>query len=192
MIFHETDLETEEKVVRKAQRNSQDFSPLYKHYSPAIFNYFLRRLANKTEAEDLASQVFEKALKGLSDYQWQGLPFSAWLFRIARHSLIDYYRRENQKTIKEKELPAVEIVSKEKSPIDIICADEESRELHELLRELPERERKIVYLKFFEGYTNRTISKLTGLTETNVGTIIYRTVICLREKLFQSLNSRPE
>lgn len=76
-------IENEQKLIEKAKQNSADFSPLYELYYKPIFLFVLRRLSDKELAADVTSQVFLKALQGISKYVSQGVPFSAWLYRIA-------------------------------------------------------------------------------------------------------------
>lgn len=184
------DPKTEKALVRKSQRNKKAFTPLYKHYAPFIKRYFSQR-GGGDDLEDLISKVFEKALLGIDDFQWQGVPFSAWLFRIAHNCLVDYYREQAIKREKSTLLDE-KTASREKTPEEKFVQGEEERELRQLLAELPPRERGIIYMKFFEGYTNRTIARLLNLSETNIGTIIYRTVRKLRRRLLAQTKTFEE
>mgnify|MGYP001223979479 CR=1 FL=1 len=133
-------------------------------------------------AEDLTSEVFEKALAGLGSFQWQGVPFSAWLFKIAQNTLFDSFRKEKAKPkVSLEELPPLE--GSQIGPEEAAFRGESQEIMTGILRKLPQREREIIYLKFYEGHTNRNIAKLTGLSETNVGTILYRTLRRMREDL---------
>ena len=176
-------LKEEEKLVALSQRNPKNFAPLFKHYYPLIKRYFERKL-HGADTEDLTAKVFEKALAGLPNYKWQGVSFSAWIYQIAHHLLIDYFRETSKETGKKMELPEeVELSDKGKGPDEAAYENETAFEISNLLKELPERERNIIYLKFFEGYTNKTIAKIEGITETNVSTIVYRAINRLRGKL---------
>ncbi|HEC72239.1 MAG TPA: sigma-70 family RNA polymerase sigma factor, partial [Thermoplasmatales archaeon] len=146
-----------------------------------IQNFFSFRVSDFHTAEELASTTFEKALKSLDNFQWQGVSFSAWLYRIARNTLIDYYRKENRKGNTSSLDMVMEIPSDEDSPLDKVETMFAEEQLYEVLQQLPPKEKEIIYLKFFDGYTNKVIAEVTGLSETNVGTIIYRTIRKLRE-----------
>lgn len=180
------DLREEEKLIKQAKAvkagENKPFAKLYQSYYPKVKGYFLTRLGNETEAEDLTSKVFEKALAGLANFQWQGIPFSAWLFKIAQNTLFDAFRsaRTKPKVSLEKVPP---LRTEESGPEEITIQTESYEILEQLLFKLPQRERDIIYMKFYEGYTNRAIAKLTGLSETNVGTILYRTLRNLRQDL---------
>ncbi len=182
------DQKVEEDLINRAQKDIRYFSGLYSHYQPLIRKYFLRHVA-LTAAEDLTAVTFEKALKGLANFRWQGVSFSAWLYRIANHTLIDYYRRVNRENKSKADFTEVETIpTKQKGPEEAYLDLETTELLSDLLKTLSDREKTVIYLKFYEGLTNKTIAAQLELTETNVSTIIYRSVSHLREKLL----SQPE
>lgn len=180
------DIKEEEKLVRAAKKvkggPNTPFGELYQNYSLRVKKFFLKRLADEEIANDLSSKTFEKALHGLDKFHWQGVPFSAWLFQIARNVLFDYFRSE-----KEKKHISLEKTPELRGDLPTQFEELERRQENELLGralgKLPEREREIIYLKFYEGHTNRVIAEIIHLSETNVGTILYRTLRKLREDL---------
>jgi RNA polymerase sigma factor (sigma-70 family) len=178
----------EEKLIKQAKAvksgENVPFGKLYRNYHPKVKGYLLARVADERKAEDLTARVFEKALAGLPGFHWQGVPFSAWLFKIARNTLFDSFRAEKGKRrVSIEDLPHLE--TKDAGPEEIAARSEGFEILEEALLRLPEREKEIVYMKFYEGCTNRAIAKHTGLSETNVGTILYRTLRKLRKELAQ-------
>lgn len=174
------DSKTEERLVNEAKKNKDAFTKLYTHYYPRILNYAFNKVGNKEVAEDLTSLVFEKALTTIESFKWQGISFSSWLFRISKNTIIDYYRASSKyKT--NVSLEFIDVPSANKGPEEIAVDEDFEGCLKLLLNKLPQREREIIYMKFFEGYTNKTISGLVGVSETNVGTIIHRTVLKLRQ-----------
>ena len=90
--MNKEELRKEKELVKKAKRNKKDFSALYEKYSDKIRNFIMKKVNNDYIAEDITSKVFEKALKNLDSYQWQGVSFGSWLYRIARNTVYDYYR----------------------------------------------------------------------------------------------------
>lgn len=180
------DLRKEEILIRQAKAirsgENKPFGELYEFYYPKVRGYFLTRTGDEKKAEELSSEVFEKALAGLGCFQWQGVPFSAWLFKIAQNTLFDTFRSERAKpkTSIEK-LPPLK--TEETGPEEMAIQTESYEVLEQLLFNLPKRERDIIYLKFYKGHTNRAIAKLTGLSETNIGTILYRALRKLRQDL---------
>jgi len=176
-------IKEEEKLIKEISRGGHRretaLDRIYRHYLPHLIRFYRSRITNEQDAEDLTAAVFGKILGGINDYQWQGISISAWIYTIARRTLIDYYRKQGRK----KEISLSEgrtVVSKDKNPEEQAQVSYQKEALWTNLERLPEREYKIIYMKFFEGYTNRTISRITGLSETNVGTIIHRTVQKLR------------
>lgn len=170
------DPKIEKKLIEGSRKDKEQFAPLYRNYKEHIKKFFIYRVKTNEIADELTSVTFEKALNGLDNFQWQGISFSAWLYKIARNTLIDHYRKNE----KEKVSTSIEehhgLPSKEKAPpekIEIMFSEDI---LHKVLDELPAREREIIYLKFFDGYTNKLIAQLTDLSETNVGTIVHRTL----------------
>src|SRR4051812_40918795 len=84
----------EADLVQAARREPAAFEPLYRYYLSPVYRYLRLRTASDEEAADLTQQVFLRALAALPDYRSKGLPFSAWLFRIARNAAIDAHRRQ--------------------------------------------------------------------------------------------------
>jgi len=173
----------EQELIKKSKRDRRAFAPLYEFYHPRIERFFKIRIVDEVKSEDLTSKVFEKALIGLDNFQWQGVSFSAWLYKIARNTLIDFFRESGKAKRNIPISDAPPLRDKGKTPEQLAIQKDGEDILHRLLEKLPSRERNIIYLKFFDGYTNRTIAKLTGLSETNVGTIVYRVVRKLRKEL---------
>lgn len=171
----------EEALIKKCRRDKKFFAPLFEHYYPYIKNYFLRHVRAET-ADELAAKVFEKAFIGLDNYKWQGVSFSAWLYRIAGNSLIDYYREYTREVNRKLPFQVAETVpDKAKDPEDSYLEMDLKNDINEVLTTLPEREKEIIYLKFYEGQTNKTIAQQLGLSETNVSTIVYRSIAKMRE-----------
>jgi RNA polymerase sigma factor, sigma-70 family len=132
-------------------------------------------------AEDLTSAVFEKALTGLDSYRSDRAAFSTWLMTVARNTVIDHYRIKSRKitiSIEETFKPA----SKEISPEEKVIKSEELQELGTYLKELPQQEREIISLKFGAELNNRQIAQILDLSESNIGTKLYRTIRKLRDK----------
>jgi len=179
-------LQEEEKLIKQAKAvkagENKPFGKLYLFYSPKVRRYFLSRVGDEKKAEDLTSKTFEKALRGLDSYQWQGVPFSTWLFKVAQNTFYDSLREgKRKKKISIEDVPPIK--AEEAGPEEKAVKSESRELLERHLFKLPRRERDIIYMKFYEGYTNRAIAKLTGLSETNVGTILYRTLRRLRKQL---------
>lgn len=155
-----------------------DFEALYRSELPRIYNFFRYRVGDGPQAEDLTAETFEKAWRNRARYRRDLSAFSTWLFTIARRVAIDHYRKQRADSPLEEtvHLPA------ENNTEDAALQQVDFAKLQCLLHRLPDRERELVALKYGAGLTNRTIAKLTGLSESNVGVILHRVVHSLRQE----------
>jgi RNA polymerase sigma-70 factor (ECF subfamily) len=151
---------------------------IYKDLLPRVFNYFRYRLDDGYVAEELTSVTFEKAWKARRRYEKDKSAFSTWVFSIARNTAIDYLRRQG----KEIELDVKNVDVNSVSIEEIYEKQEEAHHLSKVLSILDNREKELIGLKYGADLTNRKIADITGLTETNVGTILHRTINKLREE----------
>lgn len=144
---------------------------------PRLYNYFRYRLGDESVAEDLTSAVLEKAWLKRHRYRKDRASFSAWLFAIAQNEVISYLRKRRVS------LP-ISMAEKTTGETTEAMAEQSQDlwQLSRLLAELPERERELVSLKFGADLNNREISSVTGLSESNVGTILSRVLQKLREQ----------
>jgi RNA polymerase sigma-70 factor (ECF subfamily) len=159
-----------------AAASEADFEALYRAELPRVYNFFRYRVGDEALAEDLTSETFEKAWRNRARYRRDLAAFSTWVFTIARRVAVDHYRRRRPTEPLEtlNHLPHVETLE------DLTQARAERERLRVLLARLADRERELVALKYGAGLTNRAIAGLTGLTESNVGVILHRTVQALR------------
>ncbi len=152
-----------------------DWEALYAEHLPRVYN-FLRYRVGPGDAEDLAARVFEKAWAQRHRYRRDLAAFGTWLFAIARNEATDHLRRQRR----HEPLAAAEAVADDGDPEQISLHRSDLARLGRLLASLGGRERELVALKFGAGLTNREIARLVGLSESNVGTILHRTVEALR------------
>jgi len=154
-----------------------DWDAVYREEMPRVFNYLRYRGLDRATAEDLTSATFEKAWRARDRYRRDRAAVSTWLLAIARNVAIDHFRRTRP------EVPLVEDEARdEETPETAALRAGQSLRLTELLRALPERERELLALKYGADATNRAIATLTGLSESNVGTILHRTIGALRAR----------
>jgi RNA polymerase sigma-70 factor (ECF subfamily) len=153
-----------------------DFEAVYEAELPRIFNFFRYRIGDDQVAEDLTAETFEKAWRYRQKYRKDLASFTTWLFTLARHVATDYYRKRRTAIPLEEaaEVPDPQVVE------DVAQEQADFARLGVLLSRLAERERELVALKYGAGLTNRTIARLTGLSETNVSTILFRVTELLR------------
>jgi len=155
-----------------------DWDALYAEQLPRVYNFFRYRVGDGPEAEDLTSITFEKAWRARYRYRRDLGAFSTWLMTIARHVAIDAHRRRAGRV--HVPLEEADGVAAGLTPEEMALRRADGERLAQLLAALPERERELLALKYGAGLTNRAIARLTGLTATNVGTILHRTIRDLR------------
>jgi RNA polymerase sigma factor (sigma-70 family) len=163
-----------------AQSTAEVFSGLYEKYMPKVYHFVSFRVEDKVMAEDITSAVFEKALSKFTSYDPQKANFPTWIFSIARNTLIDHYRGRSQEQKYQKEAK-VQIMVFSTTPEKDASRSEDIRKLRLCLSRLKQNEQEIITLKFTSEMTNREIAKVTGLSESNVGTILCRVVKKLRD-----------
>jgi RNA polymerase sigma-70 factor (ECF subfamily) len=153
-----------------------DWEAVYTAQLPKVFNFFRYRFANDAVAEDLTSRTFEKAWSARARYRRDLAGFSTWLIAIARNVATDHLRTHRPHL----PLEAAEDVAAIGTPHDDAVKGSDLERLGALLKTLPQREQELVALKYGAEATNRAIAELTGLSESNVGTILHRVVQSLR------------
>lgn len=155
-----------------------DWEAVYADQLPRVYNFLRYRLGNETLAQDLTSRTFEKAWRDRHRYRRDLAKFSTWLLQIARNVLVDYYRTRHEHA----PLEAAEGVPADGTPEEEAVIRSNFERLSVLTGQLADRERELLALKYGAGATNRAISEVTGLSESNVGTILHRAVQILRDK----------
>lgn len=174
------EISLEEKQIKAAQANPRDFEPLYKRYFQRIANYIYHRVEDKETAFELTSQVFYKALENLPKYKPMGVPFSAWLFRIAGNEMNQYFRKN--KTMR--------VLSIDRDGLGELKGDMEEndqpeidKQLFEALQTLKEEDMELVNMRFFEKRSFKEISEILDMNESACKMKLYR----ILEKLKQHL-----
>jgi len=162
---HTTESITQEAwlVERAVSGDADAFAGLYEAYVDRVYRFIFFRVGESRLAEDLTSQTFLKAWEGLGRYQIRGLPFGAWLFRIARNKVIDNYRVSKETVSLEAALstqpdPQGKVDEKVEGHLEV-------EQLRVALRRLTEDQRQVLTLKFIEGLSTREISQITGKQE---------------------------
>ncbi|MBU3092137.1 sigma-70 family RNA polymerase sigma factor [Clostridium sp. CM028] len=160
----------------------EEIAHIFEIYYKRVFNYMYYRVNSIETSEDLTSQVFEKIMFKIDMYSKHKSPFEVWMFAIARNIVNDYFR-----SLKKHKLFSIDtikdLVSKGKTPEEIILSAESNSELSKALKMLNERDRNIVSLKFGANLKNQEIAQILDITEGNVGVILYRTMKKLKKKI---------
>jgi RNA polymerase sigma-70 factor, ECF subfamily len=166
----EKDIREEYEIIKKAIDNPEVFGFLYEKYYKQIFLFVLRRIDDKATTADLVSQIFLKAMLNLGKYKFQGLPFSAWLYRIATNQINEFYRGSHFQRVISVEDAQISHVLKE-----VAITDSDKTDLiSKLLEELDEDEVQILELRFFEDRTFKEVAFILDITENNAKVRTYR------------------
>lgn len=177
------ELREEQKLVERAKTDSQAFGELFDLYYPKIVSYIVHRVGDAAVGQDITSIVFFKVWNGLEKFEWRGLPFSAWLYRIASNEVNTYFR---QKKFQPASLDALfeETGFEMPSELDVEndrIAFEDTLERHEdyvlvqkLLLELPLKYQEILALRFFEKKQLKDIAEITGKNLNTVKSLLVR------------------
>lgn len=180
-IFDQITQEEAALAVRSVQDRGA-FATLYDRYFPRVYNYLRFRCDDPGLVDDLTALVFERALTRIHTYSPQTAPFGAWLFAIARHALSDHWRAQRLRSFLYLDDLHREVVDRS-NPEEGFILGEQRRALLAAVARLNDRERDLVGLKFAAGLNNRQIAKLTGLSESNVGVILFRAMGHMRTLL---------
>lgn len=162
-------------IVETAKTDSEAFAQLYDFYFPKVYAFIMAKIRARDVAEDIVSDVFLKVLDNLPKYQDRGLPFSAWLFTVARNVLFDHYAKSKKAdSVPLNEGIEIKDDKDDLHPDKAAKRSELAEKVKEVMTQLPERELSILQMRFFSGLTNREIAATLNLSESNVGIILYR------------------
>ncbi|MBI3160069.1 MAG: sigma-70 family RNA polymerase sigma factor [Chloroflexi bacterium] len=177
-----SEINDDDAIGRAAQGDRESFGLLYDRYVERIYNYIYYRTGNHHDAEDLTARVFTRAMKHITSYQDRGVPFSAWLYRIA-HNLVANWHRDNSRR---QELPLEDgygLTGEVEMPEARLMRSEEQRALLQVIYGLPEDRQQLLILKFVEHLSNAEIGKIMGRTEGAVKSLYHRTLLSLRDEI---------
>ena len=171
------------ELVELAKTGDKDaFGELYERYVEKIYNYIYYRTGNHHDAEDISARVFFRAMAHIESYTERGVPFQAWLYRIAHNLVANWHRDRGRRKV----IPLDEYIAsslKSEAP-DKEAEDNEEREvLLAAIRRLPEERQQLLLLKFVEHLSNAEIGEIMGRTEGAIKSLYHRTLTSLRDEL---------
>ena len=181
--FYKQDKEevfNEQACINRAKEDIKHFKPLYEKYYEQIFLFIYSRVGDKELARDITADVFLKCILKLSTYEYQHLLFSSWLYRIAKNTLIDIFR-------KNKKIRVVNINSlKLNDLIDEIEIDHREKyrlKLMQLVAGLDEHDLLLIEMRFFEEKSFKEIAEIISGTEAGVKMKLYRLLEKMKDQL---------
>ena len=169
-MSHDTD---ERLLVEAAQHDPSRFGDLYEQNFYRVYAYIARRVGDRHHAEDLTAEVFSEALAGISKFEWRGVPFAAWLLRIASRAIVDHWKRSGR----ESGQPSPD--ANEAGPDEI----ERNAMLFQLVDRLPEAQFRVIHMRFVEQKSIREIAQALDRSEGAVKQLQFRAIENLRAQL---------
>jgi RNA polymerase sigma-70 factor (ECF subfamily) len=166
----------ERPLVEAAQRDPAKFGALYELHFERVYAFVACRVRDRATAEDVTSEVFHKALANLGNYEWRGIPFAAWLLRIAANAVIDHAKRAAREITLEEDPP-------EPTTKTELGRVEDRARLFKLVRELPATQRQVVQERFVEQRSIREIAERLGRTEGAIKQLQLRAIERLRAQM---------
>lgn len=180
--YHATrdDMEQEQVLVEAAKADPARFRPLYDKYYERIFMYVYQRMDDKDMAHDVVSQVFLKAITSLPKYEYKGVPFASWLYRIAKSEVYQVFRKEQARRTVNIETAGLG---------EMMEGMEEDRYagyaplLADAVAELEEDDLQLIEMRFFEKRAFKEIGEILDITENNAKVKVYRILERLKKIL---------
>ena len=181
-VADEAETRDESLLIEQAKSDPGAFGLLYENYLQKIYNYVYYRTGNHHDAEDLTAKTFQRAMKHISRYEQRGVPFSAWLYRIAHNVVANWHRDQSRRKV----VALDELVLYQRwqqSPEGLVEENEEKRELLKVIRRLPADRQQLLILKFVEGMSNEAIGQIMGRSEGAIKSLYHRTLLALRKEM---------
>jgi len=183
-LYHQTSSAIHEELewINEAKNDTQRFAPLYKKYHEQIFRYVYQRMDDEEMAFDVTSQVFMKAMNNLHKYEYRGVPFSSWLYRIAKSELYQSFR--DKKALRTVNIDTVQVYH----VIDEIDGDENEENKQRLIStiaKLKDDDIQLIEMRFFEKRSYKEIGEILDISENNAKVKSFRALEKLK-KLFNN------
>lgn len=179
-------------LVDLAAADKEAFGELYERYLTKIYNYIYYRTGNQQDAEDLTAKVFYRAMSHIQSYEDKGVPFQAWLYRIAHNLVANFHRDQGRRKV----VPLDDYVAhtlRSEAPDRQTEANEEQAMLLAAIRRLPPERQEMLLLKFVEYKSNAEIGEMMNRTEGAIKSLYHRTLLALRDELqMQQMNLQPQ
>ena len=160
---------TDEMLVREyAEGNNDAFDTLLRRHQDRIYSYILRVIKNEDVANDIFQETFVKAIMTIRQGRYtENGKFPAWISRIAHNLIIDYYRQEKSENLQSVDLTEVDILNRrdlcEETIEDVIITDQIFADVKYLIEELPDLQKEVLKMRYYQGLSFKEIAELTGV-----------------------------
>ena len=167
----------ERLLIEAAQRDPARFAELYELNFERVYAYVVKRVQDRAESEDLTAEVFHQALANLRRFEWRGIPFAAWLFRIAANLISDRWQRSGREVSDEEAIGSAQASPAEMEEV------ERKATLFRLVDTLPAEQKRVVMLRFVEQKSIKEVAKEVCKTEGAVKQLQFRALTTLRARM---------
>ena len=174
--------EPDEILIRRAQADAHAFEPLYERYVAQIYSYIYYRVGNVQDAEDVTARTFYQAMTHLHRYTSRGIPFSAWLFRIAHNLVANWHRDSSRRQTFSLDI-IVDTPDTTASLTERAEDRDEAQRLWGVVRRLPPERQQLLVLKFVDELSTEQIAVIMGRSEGAVKALLHRTLVALRQQI---------
>lgn len=178
--------EREQQLIEAARHNPGAFEVLYAHNVDAIYAYALHRVGDVSVAEDVVAETFHRALENLDRFEWRGVPFSAWLYRIASNAIAARYRREPTLGLDD----VGELYDQGIGPEQALLVGERGLELRAAVARLPFDQKQVVILRYGQDLRNKEIAQIMGRSEGAIKQLLHRALNGLHRRLVTAGSER--
>ena len=172
----------ERAYIETAKKDPSAFGELYERYVDRIYSYIYHRVGNVHDAEDLTSRAFHRALSHLPAYEDKGIPFSAWLYRIAHNLVANWHRdRKRRPVVALDELVTQSLAAQQ--PEAVAESQDNNQLLRDAIGKIDPARQELLVLKFTQGLSNADIGSVMGRSEGAIKSLYHRTLLQLRTEL---------
>lgn len=175
-----TQLQEEQLIIEAAKKNPEHFGPIYDKYYKQIFGYVYQRMDCKDTAFDVTAQVFLKALTNINRYEFKGVPFASWLFRIAHSEVMQLFRDQKNKRAINADVGDLKNIYEE---VQEPFFEEYLPALQQIIKQLPEEDLHMIEMRFFEQRPFKEIAEILSITENNAKVRMYRILERLKKTI---------
>ena len=167
----------ERLLIEAAQRDPARFADLYELNFERVYAYVVKRVQDRAESEDLTAEVFHQALANLKRFEWRGIPFAAWLFRIAANLISDRWQRSGREVSDEESIGSAQV-----SPVEIEEVERRAT-LFRLVETLPAEQKRVLVLRFVEQRSIKEVASAIRKTEGAVKQLQFRALSTLKARM---------